>query len=884
MRKDRMFNRECKWIASEEPSLVAVDSLAESRTRTKYRRFSKVSTRFSFALQELKQDVQKVVPRHRFISGQAFWTELQLFDERDAPSSDALCAAIEFDQDEDLDSGCGDELEDFDDSVTEKSRKFGWREHVELYLERAGQISEYDDATTNVGETMSESFTQRAPGDANESEVTASMLDFSLTSTLELDSVADDVHKLIEQISDEMFSPPAMEEPAKDIAAVPAAVAGSVPSDAGYSTVAGQGEPGEMVGLVTQQPSTQLPVSSSVASGKKATRRRTSKAAPAAPSAAIATAIVATPLHARPIPRIRSVLKKRSAYATEPPSTVKKSVTFSTTVAMSPYEERDTRKLADDSNILENTLPRQQSTPKVSHQQARGAKRKCVYDFHDDLEEETETEELAKSVEVSTQTEKTESTAEMIRTIVEYTINSFKEVEETKSEGDSSTERAIQEILEHTKASFKVDETPKKKKRKRRKFDLLNDSIIQLHKKVDRLEKRERRRQRRPRPTCRLVVKKVVPAKAKPCTERCTQTDAPVMAEASVATTFELSKPPPKKRAPQKKAAKVKQPDDPEGGTPKPKRARRKDQQTIEECLNGEGGSTAADVIREPKKITARKVVPDVVRMDDGQLVAQDSEDNLSREFEIEESLPPLSPPPSRTLVDPRLIKGAHRKPPSIIDTNQDSPALSSMPQSPASQCSFPNNRAASDEESESFTRNLIRLRIGPVPGHSSSSSLHAVKQKPRRLQPYPKSPKLRPPPTVPVARQYSFQTLYLGPEPPSAPTTLWKDPLIYPVDACKYIEQRLQPVLCEARLPTLQATYGNPCWFVSLKAALKLLLDFTGEVGETQGTANMAVPCYPQFSQEFSPIAGPEGANHFVDDEDDGERGHDSGSDVPDD
>uniref|UniRef100_A0A8D8KG59 (northern house mosquito) hypothetical protein n=1 Tax=Culex pipiens TaxID=7175 RepID=A0A8D8KG59_CULPI len=642
MRKDRMFNRECKWIAFEEPSLVAVDSLAESRTRTKYRRFSKVSTRFSFALQEvkrtLKQDVQKVVPRHRFISGQAFWTELQLFDERDAPSLDALCAAIEFDQDEDLDSGCWDEFEDFDDSVTEKSRKFGWREHVELYLERAAQISEYDDATTNVGETMSESFTQRAPGDANESEVTTSMLDFSLTSTLELDSVADDVHKLIEQISDEMFSPPAMEEPAKDIAAVPAAVAGSVPSGAGYSTASGQGEAGEKVGLVTQQPSTQLPASSSVASVKKATRRRTSKAAPAAPSAAIATAIVATPLHVRPIPRIRSVLKKGSAYATEPPSTVKKSVTFSTTVAMSPYEERDTRKLADDSNILENTLPRQQSTPKVSHQQARGAKRKCIYDFYDDLEEETETEELAKSVEVSTQTEKTESTAEMIRTIVEYTINSFKEVEESKSEGDSSTERAIQEILEHTKASFKVDETPKKKKRKRRKLDLLNDSIIQLHKKVDRLEKRERRRQRRPRPTCRLVVKKVVPAKAKPCTERCTQTDAPVTAEASVATTFELSKPPPKKRAPRKKTAKTKQPDDPEGSAPKPKRARHKDQQTIEECLNGEGGSTAAaDVIREPKKITARKVVPDVVRMDDGQLVAQDSEDNLSREFEIEE-------------------------------------------------------------------------------------------------------------------------------------------------------------------------------------------------------------------------------------------------------
>lgn len=249
-------------------------------------------------------------------------------------------------------------------------------------------------------------------------------------------------------------------------------------------------------------------------------------------------------------------------------------------------------------------------------------------------------------------------------------------------------------------------------------------------------------------------------------------------------------------------------------------------------------------------------------------------------------SLPPLSPPPSRTLVDPRLIKGAHRKPPSIIDTNQDSPALSSMPQSPASQCSFPNNQAASDDESESFTRNLIRLRIGPVPGHSSSSSvsIHAAKQKPRRLQPYPKSPKLRPPPTVPVARQYSFQTLYLGPEPPSAPTTLWKDPLIYPVDACKYIEQRLQPVLCEARLPTLQTTYGNPCWFVSLKAAFKLLLDFTGDAGETQGTANMAVPRYPQFSQEFSPIAAPDGANHFVGDEDDGERGHDSGSDVPDD
>lgn len=52
-----MFNRECKWIASEEPSLVAKDSPAESRTRTKYKSFSKVSTRFSVALQEVKRTV-----------------------------------------------------------------------------------------------------------------------------------------------------------------------------------------------------------------------------------------------------------------------------------------------------------------------------------------------------------------------------------------------------------------------------------------------------------------------------------------------------------------------------------------------------------------------------------------------------------------------------------------------------------------------------------------------------------------------------------------------------------------------------------------------------------------------------------------------------------
>lgn len=103
-------------------------------------------------------------------------------------------------------------------------------------------------------------------------------------------------------------------------------------------------------------------------------------------------------------------------------------------------------------------------------------------------------------------------------------------------------------------------------------------------------------------------------------------------------------------------------------------------------------------------------------------------------------------------------------------------------------------------------------------------------------------------------------------------------------MDTCKYIEQRLKPVLCEARLPTLQETYGNPCWFVTLKVALNLLLDFTGDGGEVKGTADMAVPRRPQFSQEFSPIAAPEGSSHFVDDDNDGERDHDSGSDVPDD
>lgn len=60
MRKDRMFNRECKWIVTEEPNLAAKDSPAESRTRTKYKRFSKVSSRFSFALQEVKKTVRQM--------------------------------------------------------------------------------------------------------------------------------------------------------------------------------------------------------------------------------------------------------------------------------------------------------------------------------------------------------------------------------------------------------------------------------------------------------------------------------------------------------------------------------------------------------------------------------------------------------------------------------------------------------------------------------------------------------------------------------------------------------------------------------------------------------------------------------------------------------
>lgn len=123
---------------------------------------------------------------------------------------------------------------------------------MQHYLERAVQTTEHDDAT-NVGENMSEMFTQKAPDGANDlrgenqslSEVPTSMLDFSLTSTMELDSVADEVHKLIEQFSDEMFSPP-LEE---DVAAVPAAVAGNVPSDVGYSTASGPDEPGGKVGF-----------------------------------------------------------------------------------------------------------------------------------------------------------------------------------------------------------------------------------------------------------------------------------------------------------------------------------------------------------------------------------------------------------------------------------------------------------------------------------------------------------------------------------------------------------------------------------------------------------------------------------------------------------
>lgn len=114
----------------------------------------------------------------------------------------------------------------------------------------------------------------------------------------------------------------------------------------------------------------------------------------------------------------------------------------------------------------------------------------------------------------------------------------------------------------------------------------------------------------------------------------------------------------------------------------------------------------------------------------------------------------------------------------------------------------------------------------------------------------------------------------------------MWKDPRVLPWDMCEYLEQRLLPAISEGRLPTLMESYGKPCWFISLDVALKQESgsDYVHGDGGGKGTDDLAVPHFPQFSQEFSPIAYAAGFNHVVYDDNDFVRDYSSSSDVPED